>query len=350
MSECAHYDRGCQIVALCCDKVFGCRLCHDEKSNHQIDRFATKEMVCKKCNTRQPVSNQCTNCSIKIAEYYCSICRLWTNDVEANNFHCDKCGVCNRAYNYKTFHCDNCGVCLILNDNNTPEKHRCFDRKISKCVMCGNGYDKNIDINNSLEVLPICNHNMHCKEWERSLCNLNVFCPCCDKSIIPDHLRIPMWERAKQAATELNFPTNGSLFIDEDFGSDREVLATVIKDYIKGKDPNSISEAKYKCIDCDKNFESTILTLFCYCKNEKSWAGRTSYQIIVGYFNTPCPDCSSFNIRLLEIGSLIGDNPDYKYYNSAYEQQDAIEEYNEQIKEFIVGLFGTIVCDNSKQE
>jgi CHY zinc finger len=58
-STCVHYERNCSIVAPCCNRVFGCRVCHDELSlsgHPPMDRFAIREVVCKKCNIRQPAS------------------------------------------------------------------------------------------------------------------------------------------------------------------------------------------------------------------------------------------------------------------------------------------------------
>lgn len=55
-STCVHYERNCAIVAPCCGRVFGCRVCHDElspSSHPPMDRFMIREVVCKKCNTRQ---------------------------------------------------------------------------------------------------------------------------------------------------------------------------------------------------------------------------------------------------------------------------------------------------------
>ena len=87
---CNHYERNCSIVSPCCGAVFGCRLCHDEcpvlpppkygvqangrpkgkavhrcsslpssftgvpePEHHKIDRFAIREIICRKCYTRQ---------------------------------------------------------------------------------------------------------------------------------------------------------------------------------------------------------------------------------------------------------------------------------------------------------
>lgn len=58
-TTCAHYVRNCRIVAPCCGRVFACRVCHDElsPSSHPLmDRFMISEVVCNKCNTRQPPS------------------------------------------------------------------------------------------------------------------------------------------------------------------------------------------------------------------------------------------------------------------------------------------------------
>lgn len=56
---CVHYERNCQIVAPCCNQVFGCRICHDELSPNghpPMNRFSIREVVCKHCHTRQPAS------------------------------------------------------------------------------------------------------------------------------------------------------------------------------------------------------------------------------------------------------------------------------------------------------
>jgi hypothetical protein len=58
-AACVHYERNCNMVAPCCDRSFGCRICHDEfsPSGHEpMDRFLVREVVCKNCNTRQSAS------------------------------------------------------------------------------------------------------------------------------------------------------------------------------------------------------------------------------------------------------------------------------------------------------
>lgn len=55
-AACVHYERNCNIVAPCCNRIFGCRICHDELSppgHPPMNRFLVREVVCKLCNTRQ---------------------------------------------------------------------------------------------------------------------------------------------------------------------------------------------------------------------------------------------------------------------------------------------------------
>lgn len=35
---CKHYKQNCKLVASCCDQLFTCRRCHDEVSDHLMDR------------------------------------------------------------------------------------------------------------------------------------------------------------------------------------------------------------------------------------------------------------------------------------------------------------------------
>lgn len=58
-ATCVHYERNCNIVAPCCGRIFGCRICHDELSppgHPPMNRFMIREVVCKNCHTRQPAS------------------------------------------------------------------------------------------------------------------------------------------------------------------------------------------------------------------------------------------------------------------------------------------------------
>ena len=61
--NCPHYDCKCRIVAPSCNKIYGCRICHDEDveqrpgnmdNNHgPLDRFTIEEILCRQCGMRQ---------------------------------------------------------------------------------------------------------------------------------------------------------------------------------------------------------------------------------------------------------------------------------------------------------
>lgn len=38
---CSHYKRNCKLLAPCCKKLFTCIRCHDETTDHSLDRWVT---------------------------------------------------------------------------------------------------------------------------------------------------------------------------------------------------------------------------------------------------------------------------------------------------------------------
>lgn len=135
---CSHYKRNCQIRASCCNKIYPCRICHDENSDHFMNRFETSTMLCMKCLCFQPTGQFCANptCKSEMSSYYCDTCNLWT-DKDKPVYHCDKCGICRigQGIGVDNFHCDTCGLCLSLKAQST---HVCYikDGLRSHCVIC----------------------------------------------------------------------------------------------------------------------------------------------------------------------------------------------------------------------
>ncbi len=79
---CPHYHRNCKSRAPCCDKFFGCRLCHDEESTHEINRKLICEMICMLCVRekkyfRQPVDQTCQICHQIQSRYLIEIFKLF---------------------------------------------------------------------------------------------------------------------------------------------------------------------------------------------------------------------------------------------------------------------------------
>ena len=170
---CNHYKRNNNIVCPKCNNIYGCRFCHDENEDHQLDRFKIQKVQCKKCLIIQDKSNQCVHCDVKFAHYYCKICNLYDDDESKIINHCDKCGICRIG---KIKHCDICNMCY---NEDTFDNHNCQGKYDSICPIC------NEDLKTSRHrsfVLP-CKHVIHSHCFEKNMQNGNYKCPLCNKSM-----------------------------------------------------------------------------------------------------------------------------------------------------------------------
>ena len=186
--NCGHYISGCKIVAKCCNKEFGCRLCHDfETPDHEINRYEIEDIICNNCSLRQPVSNSCINkeCSLfggKFASYYCDICHLYSDNPVSEIYHCEKCKICRMCGIGKKpcdfFHCDKCGGCI----NKELEKtHKCVtDALRNDCCICLD----NIFLSREAVVVLPCGHAIHGTCFNSSIKQNKYTCPLCRKIMI----------------------------------------------------------------------------------------------------------------------------------------------------------------------
>lgn len=173
---CNHYQRACKLRAECCGLWFSCRFCHDEMSDHEIDRFATKAMLCMYCSTAQPVGQNCCNCQKQIARYFCSICKLWDNDHSKPIYHCDKCNLCRTGLQKDYFHCDKCNACLDISLFNN---HKCIERTLEcDCPICHEYLFTSV----APVIFMPCSHAIHYKCHEE-LTRTSYQCPLCWKSL-----------------------------------------------------------------------------------------------------------------------------------------------------------------------
>ena len=170
IKKCSHYKRNCMIIAKCCKMKYECRLCHDDYSDHKINRFETELIVCKICDTEQIVSNQCSKCLIQFGNYFCIKCKLWT-DTE-NVSHCDDCGICIKGVKDDLIHCHKCNICYFK--NNTRE-HECL-KFLEDCPVC---FDTLHHSTKDIHLLK-CKHVIH-KECLMGI--VDNRCPMCKKSI-----------------------------------------------------------------------------------------------------------------------------------------------------------------------
>jgi hypothetical protein len=186
--NCGHYISGCKIIAKCCNKEFGCRICHDfETSDHEINRYEIEEIICNNCKVKQPVSNSCINkeCSIfegNFASYYCDICHLYSDKPKSEIYHCEKCKICRMCGVGKKpsdfFHCDKCGGCI---NKELEETHKCVrDALRNDCCICLD----NIFLSREAVVVLPCGHAIHNTCFNSSIKQNKYTCPLCRKIMI----------------------------------------------------------------------------------------------------------------------------------------------------------------------
>eukprot|EP00236_Picocystis_salinarum_P002327 CAMPEP_0183828660 /NCGR_PEP_ID=MMETSP0807_2-20130328/2906_1 /TAXON_ID=88271 /ORGANISM="Picocystis salinarum, Strain CCMP1897" /LENGTH=1161 /DNA_ID=CAMNT_0026073861 /DNA_START=30 /DNA_END=3515 /DNA_ORIENTATION=+ len=174
---CKHYQRRCKLVAACCGAVVACRFCHDEVSDHNMNRHETQEMMCMVCGTRQKVDKSCANCKTEMARYFCKFCKLFDDDPKHEIYHCPFCNLCRRGkgLGIDVFHCMTCNACMSL----SMKKHVCREHGLeSECPICS---DYLFTSSMPVKELP-CGHFMHSKCF-KTYSRSSYTCPICSKSM-----------------------------------------------------------------------------------------------------------------------------------------------------------------------
>ncbi|PON38379.1 43kDa postsynaptic protein [Parasponia andersonii] len=175
---CEHYKRNCKLRAACCGKLFTCRFCHDNVSDHSMDRKLTTEMMCMGCLKIQAVGPACTTPScngLSMAKYYCAICKFF--DDERAVYHCPFCNLCRvgRGLGVDYFHCMTCNCCLGIKLVN----HKCLEKSLeTNCPIC---CDFLFTSSAAVRGLP-CGHYMHSACFQAYTCS-HYTCPICSKSL-----------------------------------------------------------------------------------------------------------------------------------------------------------------------
>ncbi|KAI5382898.1 zinc finger protein BRUTUS [Lathyrus oleraceus] len=175
---CEHYKRNCKLRAACCGKLFTCRFCHDNVSDHSMDRKATSEMMCMRCMNIQPIGSICMTPScnaLSMAKYYCSICKFF--DDERNVYHCPFCNLCRvgRGLGIDYFHCMKCNCCLGIKTSS----HKCLEKGLEmNCPIC---CDDLFTSSATVRAQP-CGHYMHSACFQAYTCS-HYTCPICSKSL-----------------------------------------------------------------------------------------------------------------------------------------------------------------------
>jgi hypothetical protein len=178
---CDHYVRKCKIKAECCGLWVVCRLCHDDPSlsmDHQIDRFAIKELLCMACNTVQLVGERCVkpDCGVQFGDYSCLVCNFFDSTPGKDVYHCDKCGICRIGKDSENVHCGRCNACICADSLPT---HKCIPESLAAdCPIC------NVDMFTSTSpvVYMQCGHTMHSHCFD-IYTSTNYTCPLCNKAL-----------------------------------------------------------------------------------------------------------------------------------------------------------------------
>lgn len=177
------------MKAACCEEFFACRWCHNAASHHEVDRYATKEMICMHCQKQQPAAQSCCACGEVLGKYYCDVCKYWSNDTAIEYFHCDKCGLCRVGSPNSYFHCDTCNMCL---SSEGRDGHECLvDAFRSNCPVCLEDLFTSIRAVVTLQ----CRHVIHSKCLSEYI-QTSATCPLCHKSLFACH---EVWESLANA-------------------------------------------------------------------------------------------------------------------------------------------------------
>ncbi|KAK7330413.1 hypothetical protein VNO77_24607 [Canavalia gladiata] len=174
---CKHYKRNCKLFAPCCNQLHTCIHCHNEESDHSIDRKSITKMMCMKCLMIQPISATCStvSCNLSMAKYYCRICKLF--DDEREIYHCPYCNLCRvgKGLGVDYFHCMNCNACM----SRSLMIHTCREKSLEdNCPIC---HEYIFTSCSPVKALP-CGHVMHSTCFQEYTC-FNYTCPICSKSL-----------------------------------------------------------------------------------------------------------------------------------------------------------------------
>ena len=171
MKSCSHYERKHKIIAPCCGEVFGCRFCHDEETDHQIDRFLIDWIECEVCGAVQKIGRVCEECGVEFSKNYCGVCRSWS---DGDIFHCEDCGICRKGNRDEIFHCLECDLCVRKGD------HKCkgFLESDTECFVCLEPLKFSTKSIVGLE----CSHYVHAECFEQMLSHSDYKCGLCRKS------------------------------------------------------------------------------------------------------------------------------------------------------------------------
>ncbi|KAI8324777.1 RING finger and CHY zinc finger domain-containing protein [Martensiomyces pterosporus] len=173
---CPHYRLKAKVLAPCCNRWVACRFCHDDTSQHSMDRFSVERMKCMLCFEEQTIGQTCVKCRQVMGRYYCDSCRLIDDDESKDVYHCDQCGICRRGKQSQFYHCAVCDACVSVCARTS---HGCKEMRLRcNCPICGHGlFESTSNI-----IQPRCEHLMH-EDCLNEYIGYSYKCPICSRSL-----------------------------------------------------------------------------------------------------------------------------------------------------------------------
>ncbi|AYV87182.1 MAG: zf-CHY-domain-containing protein [Sylvanvirus sp.] len=184
---CSHYRRNAKIRGSCCNLFYSCRFCHDEQTDHEINRKEIRDMICTFCIQQgifriQPICATCVDCQSQIARYFCTICKFFDDAPDRDIYHCSSCGICRRGRQEDYWHCDTCNSCYLKSRFKPGLVHTCIENVLAQCPICLQDLFHSVI---SVTMLR-CGHAIHvsCLHiYQQNNTHTILVCPVCKKSL-----------------------------------------------------------------------------------------------------------------------------------------------------------------------
>lgn len=259
---CAHFARFLKVECPTCKEVHGCHYCHDEKwefakkKAHIMPWKQVENIVCARCQKKQPKSQQCINkkCRIKFGNYYCEKCCVWTSNPQPI-FHCDDCNTCHQAQKDKIKHCKICKTCV---DRVFYDQHVKICRESTldgDCPICMEGLRRG----KTNAIMAPCGHAMHLDCRDTYIMNKMSECISCGK------------------ITMINCPLCAKSLLYKDTDITNKYIEKV-REILEGVPSIDNKKVSIYCHECEKVFPN----------------------IKYHQLGIECPECKFFNTRIID--------------------------------------------------
>jgi len=188
---CAHYARGCRVVARCCGQLYTCAQCHAEAQGHALESDCVWCMTCGAVQAH--AGERCVRCQAQFGAYTCAECGIYELRASERIYHCPYCGVCRKGVGLGVdfFHCFVCSADV----STTLRGHTCVEG--STCNACAICCEDLFSLRAPVHHVP-CGHLLHRACFEQAV-RADFRCPQCRKAMIDMR---DVWRRVDALASQ----------------------------------------------------------------------------------------------------------------------------------------------------